>query len=138
MTDLNHLVLRGRLSADAKEDYKESPNGFSYGTFCICVNRSIKVDGEWKDQPHFIGVHAIGNAYKSAVKYMGKGDVVCIEGHLEQDRYETKEGKKVTKLVVCADRIYPTYKAKNGNYSEQPQEPVSQEVAGEFPEDIPF
>ena len=36
---------------------------------------------------------------------MKKGDRVIVHGYLNQDRYENKEGKNVSKTVLVADAV---------------------------------
>lgn len=54
---------------------------------------------------------------KAVIEGIAKGDKVCIVGHLGYEEWE-KEGKKVSKIVLVADHIYPIAMARgNSNAS---------------------
>ncbi len=142
MTDLNSVILRGRMARDASEGMKTSANGTAWGSFTIVVNKGEKqADGTWKDVGHFFEVKAFGKLYEKCVPHMTKGSVVVVKGSLSQETWE-KDGKKNSKIVVIADEIYPTFSQNNnGEKGDAPAFKPKQgasEPQEEFLEGFPF
>jgi len=136
MTNVNHVILQGNLTKDASDGMRQSGNGTSYGSFTIAVSKSVKgADGKWENKTSFIECKGFGKSYENAVKHMTKGSSVTVEGILEQQTWE-KEGQKMSKVVVIADKYYPTYKKDSGNNPGKAQN--SAPKTDEFPEDLPF
>lgn len=135
MTDLNSVILRGRLVRDAGEGMKTSASGVAWGSFTIVCNKGEKQqDGTWKDVGHFFDVKAFGKFYEKCVPHMTKGSVVVIKGSLSQETWE-KDGKKNSKIVVIADEIFPTF-SHNKNESGRSESGTARKE--DFPEDLPF
>ena len=59
MTDLNHIVLIGRLTRDLGSDERDFgylPNGQARANVSIAVNRSKKQGDEWIDEVSYFEV----------------------------------------------------------------------------------
>lgn len=143
MTNLNNVVLEGRLVRDAADGYRKSKSGDScYGSFTIAVNRSSKdASGEWKDETSYIDCKGFGKRYDYAVPKMTKGTLVRVVGKLQQERWQSDDGQNKQRIVVVVDEYYVDH-GKGGGSSEgsapaRQQEQPAQTADG-FPEDIPF
>lgn len=140
MTDLNVVVLEGRMTRDASEGMKTSANGVAWGSFSIAVNKGEKQsDGTWKDKAMYYDVKAFGKLYERCVPRMTKGTTVVVKGSLDQDRWE-KDGQKFSKVVVIADEIYPS-KGSNSNEASKggaPKFEPKPQKTDDFQEDFPF
>lgn len=132
MTNLNCVVIEGRLVRDASEGKRTSQDGeTSYGSFTIAVNKSKKENGEWVDQASFVDVKGFGKAYERAVPKMNKGSMVRIVGSLEQEKWTSKDGQKMSKVVVVAEKFFTEHSKGDGGQGQQGQ-------AAPFKEDFPF
>ena len=100
MTDLNRVVLIGRLTRDAEL----RQNGTIISSFSIAVNRKRKQGDEWVDEANFFDVCLFGKQAESLQKYLTKGKQVAIDGELKQDRWE-KDGQNRSKVVVISNSI---------------------------------
>lgn len=135
MTNLNNVVIEGRLVHDAKDGYKQGANGTAYGSFTIAVNRSEKgQDGQWKDEASFIDCKGFGKGYDYAVPRMGKGSMVRLVGSLRQEKWQNKEGKNMSKIVVVVDKFFTEWKKPEGQGQAEQQAPQAEG----FAEDLPF
>lgn len=148
MTNINNVVIEGRLVKDAAEGYKRSGE-VAYGSFSIAVSRSRKDKdtGKWDDEVSFVECKGFGKRYDYAVPRMTKGTTVRLIGRLVQDRWVSKDGQNKSKLIVEASEFFVDYKPRDDG---QPQgyspdefwnakpEGGSQESVGSFKEDIPF
>ena len=144
MNNLNSVIINGNLTTDCKLERGKS--GVAYGGFCIAVNRSVKKGDEWVDVPSFFEVKAFGKLFESQHPYLNKGANVTVEGSLVQERWETKEGEKRSKIVIQSDTLYLGSKKKEDGGSTTPKfesannsEPENQmPPSDDFQEDFPF
>jgi single-strand DNA-binding protein len=100
MTDINRVVLIGRLTRDAEL----RQNGTIVSSFSIAVNRKRKQGGEWVDDVSYFDIVAFGKQAESLQEYLTKGKQIAIDGELKQDRWE-KDGQNRSKVVVIANSI---------------------------------
>lgn len=104
MSDINVVVLVGRLTRDSELKY--TPSGYAICRFSIAVNRSKKQDETWVDEPHYFDIEFYGKSAEGLSKYLLKGRQVAVQGELRQDRWE-KDGQQRSKVVVVASTIRP-------------------------------
>ena len=143
MNNLNRVIINGNLTTDCK--LERGKNGTAYGGFCIAVNRSVKKGENWEEVPSFFEVKAFGKLFESQHPYLNKGANVTVEGSLIQERWETKEGEKRSKIVIQSDTLYLGSKKKEGGSGAPKFEPVNNSEpenqippSDEFQEDFPF
>lgn len=73
-------------------------------TFTLAVNRKFaKPEDEKKTD--FIYITAWNKTAEFCSKYFHKGQQVGITGRLEQNEYEDKDGKKISKTHVIAEEV---------------------------------
>ncbi len=154
MTDLNHVVLIGRLTQDLGTDERSFGyvgNGQARANVSIAVNRSKKSGDEWIDEVSYFNITIWGKTAENLKPYLTKGKQICVEGHLKQDRWE-KEGKKESRITIIADQVQllggksegGSNNASTGVYSQSVNASQVQNNnanysdASDFPEDIPF
>jgi single stranded DNA-binding protein len=101
--------------------------------FGVAVNRTKKVNEEWREIPSFFNFNLFGKKAEGTYKYLVKGQAVSLEGHLEEDRW-TKDGVSHSKMVVMVDKIRIIGGLKKKDDSGGPggtlQEPVGEEKDG--------
>lgn len=101
--------------------------------FGVAVNRRYtdRQSGEKKEEVSFFDVECWGRTAELAQQYLKKGRQVWIEGRLKQDRWETEDGRKLSRIKILAENIQFL------GPKEDPQTiaPSGGEVAEE---DIPF
>lgn len=102
---MNKIELMGRLVNDV-ELMKGKTN---YSKFTIAVKRKVK------DEVDFINCIAFGKVAEAIVKYTEKGNRIIVEGSIQIENYETKEGNKVTTFyVIVNDFYFVDFKQKKG------------------------
>lgn len=159
MTDLNHVVLIGRLTRDLGTDERSfayTPNGTARANVSIAVNRSRKQGEQWIDEVSYFDVTIWGKTAENLKPYLQKGKQIAVDGYLKQDRWE-KDGVKNSKVVVVADTVQllggrgdnggdssaaggaPRFQPRpQNNYQSAPADVPYSEPSEGFPEDIPF
>ena len=91
---LNVVVIMGRLTA--QPELKTTQNGISVTSFAVAVDRKDK-------QTDFINCVAWRNNAEFITKYFGKGQMIAIQGTMQQRNYEDKNGNKRTTYDVVVD-----------------------------------
>ena len=108
MTDINHVLVIGRLT----KDFGADPRTFFYttgGTACakvsIAVNRSYKqADGQWVDEVSFFDVTIWGKTAEGLKPYLTKGKQIAVDGYLKQERWQ-KNGQNFSKVNIVANSV---------------------------------
>lgn len=91
MPSYNKLILIGHLTRDP--EVRATQKGDVFVTGGIAVNR--KRNGE--DHAMFLDFSVFGRPAEIIRDYLKKGDACLLEGMLELDRWEDKEGNRRTK-----------------------------------------
>lgn len=115
MTDINKVILVGRLTKDIEIKYTN--NGAAIGNLSIAVNRSRKQNDQWIDETSFFDVKIYGKMAESLQPYLTKGKQIAVEGFLKQERWQ-KDGQNFSRVMVGAENVQ-LLGGKSGNDSQQ-------------------
>lgn len=103
MSDFNKIFIMGRLVRNAET--KTTSDGLFITHFSIANNQAKKnQDGSWGETVHYIEFSLYGKRAEALSPYLLQGQLIAIEGHLIQRRWE-KDDKKFSKLEVAIDDI---------------------------------
>lgn len=126
MTDLNHIVLIGRLTKDCGADERSFSyvgNGTAKAVVSLAVNRSVKKGEKWEDEVSYFDVTIWGKTAENLKANLVKGKQICVCGYLKQDRWE-KDGKKESRVSITADKVQLLGGGNNqqndGGYGDNP------------------
>ena len=98
---LNKWLSIGRLTKDIEgKTYGKDNKQMAFGT--IAVQRDFKTNGEY--QADFFNFTLFGGTAKYALQYLKKGDLVSIEGSLQNNNYE-KDGKTVYNTAIMVSKL---------------------------------
>ncbi len=92
--DLNKVILIGRFTADPELSYTQS--GDALAKFSIAVNG-------YKDQVNFFNCIAWRKTGEIISEYCKKGHRIGIEGKLQQDRWQDKDGNNKSVIKINVD-----------------------------------
>lgn len=108
---MNKVILTGRLVSD---DFKkfESSKGIISLTFKIALIEKTK-------RTNFIDIVCFDKIANNITKYIKKGDLLEIEGKLNNSKYTTKDGKTIYKTEIIAKNITFSVKSKNNEDNKQ-------------------
>jgi single-strand DNA-binding protein len=98
---INRVVVVGRLTKNP--ELRKSASGNSFASFTVAVANRTK-PGEQKTAS-FINCVTFGNNADNLAKYTRKGSLIGVEGRLQQNSYETKDGRKVSTLEIISDSV---------------------------------
>ena len=102
---INYVTIAGNLARDL--ELKVTKTGYPIGNFTVAVNerRKNSQTDEWEDHPHFFDCVLLGARAEKLAPYMAKGLKVAVAGKLQQQRWETEEGQKRSKVEILVNDI---------------------------------
>lgn len=108
---MNKVILTGRLVSD---DFKkfQSSKGIISLTFKIALIEKTK-------RTNFIVIVCFDKIANNITKYIKKGDLLEIEGKLNNSKYTTKDGKNIYKTEIVAKNITFSVKSKHNENNKQ-------------------
>lgn len=105
MSNLNIVAVQGRLTRDAELNYLKNQNGTAVSKFSIACNEYRK-GAENNQYVHYFDIVVWGKMAENVSKYLSKGSAVNIEGQLQQERWQTKDGENRSRIVITAKNVY--------------------------------
>ena len=96
---MNNVALIGRLTRDPELRY--TANNFPMCSFTLAIDRQ----GKEEKRTNFIPVKVLGKTAENCGKYLTKGRLASVEGEIQTDSYEAKDGAKRYTWEVLAHRV---------------------------------
>jgi single-strand DNA-binding protein len=119
MSDLNQVIISGRLTRDAA--LKTLSSGSSVAELSVASNRIWNDrNGEKKEETVFVDVDLWGKQAEYFGNNLKKGDYVMVTGRLRRESWET-DGQKRSKLSLRADKIDLPPKVVNTAPAKEPE-----------------
>ncbi len=104
MARLNKVFLMGNLTRDPELRY--TPSGTAVASFGIAINRTwTGQDGEKKEEVCYVDINMFGRRAEVINEFFSKGNPIFIEGRLQFQQWETKDGQKRNTLRVVAENF---------------------------------
>lgn len=129
---MNNVTLIGRLTKDPEVRYTEQQ--LAVARFNIAINRIGKDKGA-----DFPSIVVFGKQAENCEKWLHKGRLVAIQGHIQTENYTNKDGNKVYTTDVVADRIeFLTPHNQEASTPQSYDSDVPQGFEAIDEEDIPF
>ncbi len=95
---MNTVILIGRLTKDPEIRYTQDQKPVC--RFNLAVDRPYK-----KDETDFFNVVVFGKVAENVEKYLSKGSQVGVEGSIQNNNYEDKNGVKHYGNNIIANRV---------------------------------
>ena len=104
MSDLNHVVLVGRLTRDP--EVRHTSGGMPIVSMGLAVNGRQKdaASGQWTEKPNFFDIKFFGDRFEKLATHLEKGRRVGVDGRLEWSQWES-EGQKRSKVEVIGNEL---------------------------------
>ena len=97
---MNKTILMGRLTTDPEvNQYGKGKNQVTVAKYSLAVQRYGK-----NDEADFIPCTCFDKLADFAENYLHKGQKIAVEGRLQSDNYEDKDGNKRTSYSVIVER----------------------------------
>jgi single-strand DNA-binding protein len=139
MSDINHVVLVGRLTRDAELKFTNS--GLAIAKLSLAVNRRVKKEDSWQEEANFFDAVMMGKRAEALAQYLQKGKQIAVEGELRQDRWE-QDGQRRSRVEIFVTNIQ-LLGSRTGAPAQEPAAgeetpPQGAPTADNFDDDIPF
>lgn len=95
---MNHFSFYGRISQDIELRQTSGDKPLSIANFSIAVNRKGKDAGA-----DFFRLTVFGKPADIIHQYFGKGSRIAVSGHVQNNSYTDKDGKKRTQTQFIVD-----------------------------------
>lgn len=144
MSNINTVAASGNLTADPEIKMTGSDGDFAIVNLRMANNRSKKQqDGSYEDEVSYFDVTVFGKFAELVDRKARKGDPITVQGRLEQQRWETSDGDKRSKVVIIAQTIdSPAFFRKDEDVKakEDGSSTAAPDAAAPAPadDDIPF
>lgn len=146
MASLNKVFLLGNLTRDP--DLRHTSGGMAVCEFCLATTRRFTVNGQLQEETCFVDVVVWGKIGANCAKYLHKGSSAMIEGRLQLDQWEDRNGGgKRSKLKVNAEvvQFVGGKREDNGGGSDYRNGGVDSQYAPQMPpmpdmpdDDVPY
>ena len=139
MAGINKVILVGRLGRDPEVRY--TPNGVPVANFSIATSEEWKdkETGEKRERTEWHRIEAWRRLGEICGDYLNKGKQVYIEGKLQTDAWEDRDGNKRYTTKIVAQSMQMLDSAGKGGSAESVDERHPVEEPVNVPEDdIPF
>jgi single-strand DNA-binding protein len=104
MASLNRVLLAGNLTRDP--ELRRLPSGMAVADLRLAVNEKYKNrSGADVETTCFVDVVVWDKTAENCEQYLRKGSPILVEGKLQMDEWQGKDGQKRSKLRVRADRL---------------------------------
>ena len=119
---LNEVILMGRLTRDP--DVRMTQNGTTAANFALACERDHAPQGQDRETD-FFDIVAFGKTADFVGQYFAKGQLVAVNGRLQQRDWTDKQGNKRRTTEILADRCYFAEKRQdrdvsNGDFQQMP------------------
>jgi single-strand DNA-binding protein len=143
MASVNTVILAGNLVRDPTTRQAGSASVVSFG---LAINRKYKTQaGEQREEVTFVDCEAWGRTGELVAQYLTKGRGALVQGRLQLDSWEDKDGNKRSKLKVVADQVQFLDAKGSGDgqagqgsgQAARQEQPASAGGGGAYPADEP-
>jgi single-strand DNA-binding protein len=113
-------------------------SGTCVGNLSIANNRTFVQHDEKRERVSFFDVKVWGKQAETVAKWFHKGKPILVEGRLEQETWEGKDGKRCSKVVIVMERFefIGSKPESKPDQEEQSSDDYDREQAGDLPENL--
>lgn len=127
--DINKAIIIGRVGQ--KPEIKAMPSGTAIVTFAVATTHRYKdKDGQTQERTQWHNIVAYGALAENIGRFVEKGQIVYVEGRMQTDSYEKKDGTKGYSFKIIADTV--RFGPRAGGVAPQTQEQEKQEPPASY------
>ena len=112
---VNRVVVVGRLTKDP--ELKRISSGVAVSSFTLAFSNRTK-DAEGNQTSSFVTCNAWNKTAEIICNYCKKGSQICVDGRLQERRYQRKDGTNASVVEIVAENIELLGKA-NGSTNDK-------------------
>ncbi|HJF46134.1 single-stranded DNA-binding protein [Thermophilibacter provencensis] len=104
MSTINSVAISGNLVDNAV--LRSTKNGTMVLNFTVAVTERVKgADGAFAERPSYIDCAVFGRRADALSRYLTKGTLAMVQGHLRQLTYTDRQGQRRSKVEVMVEEI---------------------------------
>lgn len=103
MNGMNKAYLLGHLGKDP--EVRSTGEGASVVSFTLATPSRRKVNEEWVDSPDWHRLTAFGKEAEFLARYARKGDILCVECTIRQNKWVDREGRTHYDVNIVIQRV---------------------------------
>ena len=111
---MNSIIIHGRLTRDPETKFYDGDK--SICKISVAVDRSFK-DKDGNSVTDFFNCTCFGKRAETIDKYFKKGDGISMQGEMQNNRYEDKDGKMRDGWHIKIDKFDFELSRKDGSQS---------------------
>ncbi|WP_303214487.1 single-stranded DNA-binding protein [uncultured Enorma sp.] len=101
---VNTAALSGHLVENAT--LRSTKGGTMVLNFTVAVTERVRgADGGYEDRPSYIDCAVFGARAEAISRYLTKGTLAMVQGHLRQLAYTDRQGQRRSKVEVMVDEL---------------------------------
>ena len=110
---VNTAALSGHLVENAT--LRSTKGGTMVLNFTVAVTERVRgADGGYEDRPSYIDCAVFGARAEAISRYLTKGTLAMVQGHLRQLAYTDRQGQRRSKSIPAAPPALPVSRLLNG------------------------
>lgn len=117
---MNKIMLSGRTTRDIEVKYTQGENSMAVARFTLAVKRKGK-----EKETDFINCVAFGKLGETIDKYVIKGQKILVNGRIQVNPYQDKDGNKRTSTDVIVEDFEFCESKKKEEKEEKEELPFS-------------
>lgn len=118
----NLVLLVGNVGGDAELAYTQG--GTPYMKFGLATSETWKdKEGERQEKTTWHNIIMWGKRAEGLAPHVRKGDIVSVQGKIDINEYEDREGVKRKGISIVIHNLDFVYSKKRGDGDAEPQEP---------------
>ncbi len=135
---LNKIMVQGNFTRDV--EMRNTQSGSAVGSFAIAVQRDFPNKQTGQKEVDFFEVTVFNKNAEFVSKYFSKGSQAVVEGSMQIENWNDKDGNKRTTPRIIANNVYfcgsKQDSKSNGNYNSThtaqnaPQQHNTQQTSG--------
>jgi single-strand DNA-binding protein len=100
---INTVTIAGYLGRDP--DSQVTEDGRAIALFTVAVNEIYGQGDDQKKLTHWVDCISFGKIAEVIETYLMKGSKVTVSGRIRQNKWESSDGRKNSKLVVIVEQL---------------------------------
>jgi single-strand DNA-binding protein len=133
---INKAQVMGRVG---RIDTRMLNSGTAVTNLSMVTSKAYKKDGEKMEKVTWHNITMYSKLSEIAEKYVAQGDLLYIEGEIDNQTYMGKDGVEKTKTFILAHELKLIPKGKSEYKPKEEARPIgNQYVEDEFDTEIPF
>lgn len=109
----NRVCLQGRLTADP--EMRSTNSGVAVANFRLAVDRDFKDKETGERQTDYFNMTAWRHSAEFVCKYFQKGDMMVVDGKLQNSTYTDKEGNNRVSTNIVVENAYFCSNGRSGS-----------------------